>query len=493
MLVVRNSRHHRRGQQAEIWDRLRQILQTLSAVASGRHHWRGKRRGHGHRKSVSRRHVRERYEPVARRSWLVKQEISASGLAIVVCVLLVSIGIGWSVVAQTAATDLARSQPDAALGFVADQPVALIRRAEQELAKPDANLDSAREWAQRALRASPLNARALTLLGLIAERNGDQKKADALMRIASARTWRDEITQPWLFNRDVGLGDYRDALMHADAMMRMYDEEQTEFFPRLAAFTIDPRAFEAMIAFLATSPPWRTWFLSQLSGRLANQARLVQLYAALSKTGQPPTAEELRPYLNRLILDENFGLAYQVWHEALPPAQRSDESHPFNRDFEFPINDLPFNWDLANIPGADIQIVSAADAGGKRRLLVEFSGARVHFANVKQLMLLPAGDYRFRGWVKTAELATSRGLWWHIFCANAAAETLATTELVSGTTPWTDFGVKFQVPATGCEAQWLRLELPARIESESSIEGQVWYQDLRITPVPAAAADAPLH
>src|SRR6516165_2831736 len=335
MLVVRNSRYHRRGQQAEIWDRLRQILQTLSAVASGRHHWRGKRRGHGHRKSVSHRHVRERYEPVARRSWLVKQEISASGLAIVVCVLLVSIGIGWSVVAQTAATDLARSQPDAALGFVADQPVALIRRAEQELAKPDANLDSAREWAQRALRASPLNARALTLLGLIAERNGDQKKADALMRIASARTWRDEITQPWLFNRDVGLGDYREALMHADAMMRMYDEEQTEFFPRLAAFTIDPRAFEAMIAFLATSPPWRTWFLSQLSGRLANQARLVQLYAALSKTGQPPTAEELRPYLNRLILDENFGLAYQVWHEILPPAQRSDESHPFNRDFEF--------------------------------------------------------------------------------------------------------------------------------------------------------------
>jgi len=226
---------------------------------------------------------------------------------------------------------------------------------------------------------------------------------------------------------------------------------------------------------------------------LANQARLVQLYAALSKTGQPPTTEELRPYLNRLIQDENFGLAYQVWHEILPPAQRSDESHPFNRDFEFPINDLPFNWDLANIPGADIQIVSAADAGGKRRLLVEFSGARVHFANVKQLMLLPAGDYRFRGWVKTAELATSRGLWWHIFCANAAAETLATTELVSGTMPWTDFGVKFQVPATGCEAQWLRLELPARIESESSIEGQVWYQDLRITPAPAAAADAPLH
>jgi hypothetical protein len=59
--------------------------------------------------------------------------------------------------------------------------------------------------------------------------------------------------------------------------------------------------------------------------------------------------------------------------------------------------------------------------------------------------------------------------------------------------PWTDFAVKFQVPATGCEAQWLQLELPARIESELRIEGQVWYQNLRVTPAPAASAAAPLH
>jgi hypothetical protein len=57
--------------------------------------------------------------------------------------------------------------------------------------------------------------------------------------------------------------------------------------------------------------------------------------------------------------------------------------------------------------------------------------------------------------------------------------------------PWTDFTVKFQVPATDCEAQWLQLELPARIDAELRVEGQVWYQDLRITPSQAAAG--PLH
>src|SRR5262249_1769873 len=160
----------------------------------------------------------------------------------------------------------------------------------------------------------------------------------------------------------------------------------------LARFTVDPQAFAALTAFLATSPPWRAWFLSQLSDRLANQARLVQLYAALNETQGPPTKEELRPYLNRLIKSENFALRYQIWHQTLPPEQRSDESHPFNRDFEFPVNDLPFNWGLQSVPGVDIQIMSADDVGRERALSIEFSGARVRFANVKQLMLLPAGD-----------------------------------------------------------------------------------------------------
>jgi hypothetical protein len=406
-------------------------------------------------------------------------------LSIVVCVLLVFLWIGWSIVAQTAALSLSESDPEAALGFVADQHVALNRLAQKELLKPDGNLDSARDWAQRALHSTPVNARSLTLLGLIAERKGDEKRADALMRIAVARTWHDFDADKWLLNREAQRGDYAHALPYADAMLRIDAEVRWELFPVVASFTVDPRALGALTAFLATSPPWRPWFLSALSGRLANQTRLVQLYAGLNDTGNPPTKDELRPYLNRLIKDENFELAYQTWRAILPSEQRADVTYPFNRDFEFPVDNLPFNWSFA---GADVQVVSSADSSEKRSLLVEYSGARVEVANVKQLVLLPAGDYSFSGRVKTAELRTSRGLWWRISCADTTASTVANTELVSGTTPWTDFSIKFRVPATGCPAQWLQLELPVRVPSESRIEGQVWYQDLRITPTTAAGA-----
>ena len=68
-------------------------------------------------------------------------------------------------------------------------------------------------------------------------------------------------------------------------------------------------------------------------------------------------------------------------------------TYPFNRDFDIAVDGLPFNWNLEATPGAHVQIVTSDDSGKKRALLVEFSGARVDFANVKQLMMLPAGDY----------------------------------------------------------------------------------------------------
>ena len=486
MLVARDSRHHRRRQESDVLDRLTGFLRKLAAIASGQHRWQPKGRHHRHRASTSRGRPRERRESGGQRAWLLKQQISIWQLGIVGCVFLVCFWVGWRIVRQTAALSLAQFRPDAALGFVADQSVALIRRAEQELAEPDSNLDSAREWAQRALRSSPLNARALTLLGLIAERQGDEKNADALIRTAGTRTWRDQTTNEWLLNREAQRGDYAHALPHADAMLRISYNFQPELFPVLASFTVDPRAFQALTAFLAASPPWRSWFLSELSARLANQTRLVQLYTALNGSENPPTKAELRPYLTRLIKDENFELAYRTWQATVPAEQRADATYPFNRDFEFPADGLPFNWSLESTPGADIQVVPSKDAGKKRTLLVEFAGSRVRFANVKQLMLLPAGNYSFGGRVKTAELRTVRGVWWHIFCANASASTLANTELVSGTMPWTDFMVKFQVPATDCGAQWLQLELPARIEAEMRIEGQVWYRDLGVAPATAA-------
>ena len=493
MPLARRSRHHGSRSKIDFVDRLTKVLRTVAVGLSGRHQRSGE--GHRYRRGTfaSHRGSQERRETGGFRPWIAKQDTSLWQLGTFACVLLVLIWVGWNIIAHTAAQSLAKSHPDGALSWVTDQPTALNQLVERELVNPGGNLDSAREWAQRALRSNPLNARALTLLGLIAERKDDHKRAEMLIRISVARTLSDPTTDAWLFNHEIRRADYSHALPYADAMLRIdFEAHKTRLFPVLSGFTANNTAFKALTVFLATSPPWRAWLLSELSLRLANQARLVELYAALNETKNPPTNEELRPYLDRLIKDKKFEQAYQTWRETLPPEQRANETYPFNRDFDIPVDGLPFNWSLKAIPGAGIQIVSI-DGGKKRALLVEFSGARVRFANVTQLMLLPAGDYIFRGRVKTETLLTSRGLWWHIFCASNPAESLANTQLVSGTMPWTDFAVKFQVPATDCKAQWLQLELPARIDSEAKIEGEAWYQSLQITPTPATERELHNH
>src|SRR5262249_17619726 len=316
-----NSRYHRSRTKADFMDRLTKLLRMLIAVASGRPSS-TKWRRHRHGTSTSRGHSHERREAADHRVWVVRQQISLWRLGTFVCVLLILFWLAWCIIAQTAAQGLAKSDPNAALSWVADHSTALNQLAQQELEDPRGKLDSAREWAQRALRSNPLNARALALLGLIAERNGDQSSADALMRISGGRTLSDATTDAWLFNRELRRADYSHALPYADAILRTVfitdlDAQKRQLFPSLAAFVTNPLAFKALTDFLTTSPPWRTWFLSELSLRLANQARLVELYTALTETDAPPTKEELRPYLYRLIKHGNFAQAYQTWHKML--------------------------------------------------------------------------------------------------------------------------------------------------------------------------------
>lgn len=419
---------------------------------------------------------------MAHRPRILRLHMSLWRAAALACALVATIWVGWRILTTTASQNIAVTSPDAALLWASDQPSVLDQFAARELADPEGDLDAARGWAQRALIISPLDARAISLLGQIADKRGDRDLANTLMQLSASRGWRDSTVQAWLFDHYVRRGDYASALPHADAVLRINIDLQSQLFPVLASLTVNPRAFEALTQFLITSPPWRTWFLTQLSALLANRARLVELYSALKQSSSPPAAEELRTFLNRLIKDGDFQLAHRFWRETLPVSAQADETYPFNRDFEGAIDGLPFNWVFTTVPGADVQIAPSPDGNDKRVLRVQFSGARVAFANARQLMLLPAGSYTLAGRVRADSLEGPRGLWWNILCAEKPHQSLVHTDLVKGTLPWTNFTVTFTVPPEGCRAQFLQLELPARIPSEQQLGGQAWYQYLRIAP-----------
>jgi hypothetical protein len=60
--------------------------------------------------------------------------------------------------------------------------------------------------------------------------------------------------------------------------------------------------------------------------------------------------------------------------------------------------------------------------------------------------------------------------------------------MVAGkTATWKDIEFGFAVPASDCPAQYLRLDLDARMSSEQFASGTLWFDDLRIARLIDAA------
>jgi hypothetical protein len=384
------------------------------------------------------------------------------------------------IVADTAGYNLAISDPEGGLLVAPWEPVALDELAERQLTNSSGELSSVEDLARRALLSDPLDSRALSLLGLVAERKADLARAEALMSLAAARSWRNPAPHVWLFAQAIRRGKFEEALAQADGLLRVSPQYEYTIFPVLTIFGIDPEALAALEGALAANPPWRRSFLASAVANGANDRLMTQLYQSLIRSSQPPTAAEMKPYLDRLILAGRFEEAHQDWRATSSPAE-TPVRYPYNGNFEAPLDGLPFNWVFDSISGAEIQITEAPDRGNSRAMRVQFSGARARFGRVGQLLMLAPGSYDLELAVKASSLRTERGPVWQISCAESHA-LLAETKPVTGTTPWTDLKVRFSLPASGCNAQWLQLIIPARTASESEIEGEVWFQSFRVTP-----------
>jgi hypothetical protein len=390
------------------------------------------------------------------------------------------------IAADTTGHNLANSDPEGALLLAPWEPVALDELAQRKLGSLSGELKPVEDLARRALLFDPLDSRALSLLGMVAERNGDLVRAETLMSLSAARSWRNPEPHVWLFAQAIRRGKFEEALVHADGLLRLYPgSSPTSFsisattFPILALFGLDPRGLAALEGALATNPPWRREFLSRVVVSGANDRLMTQLYRSLIRSSQPPTAAEMKPYLDRLIQAGRFDEAYQEWRATRSQAE-TPARYPYNGDFEVSLDGAAFNWVFDFVSGAEIQITAAPDREKGRALRVEFSGARASLGRVGQLLMLAPGNYRLELAEKASRLRTERGLIWQISCAESRS-VLAATNPLMGTVPWTDLKVTFSVPASDCQAQWLKLIIPARTASESAIEGEAWFKSFRIT------------
>ena len=196
------------------------------------------------------------------------------------------------------------------------------------------------------------------------------------------------------------------------------------------------------------------------------------------------TRNELDGWLDRLIAEHRWGPAYLTWVASLDPAQRDSIGNVFNGSFETEPLPMGFDWRFGRAPGARISREQVTGASGSLALHVAFEDRRIPFQDVRQLLALAPGGYRFSGRSRLDQLRTERGLIWRLTCAEDN-RVIAETEPFAGNHGWRAFEQSVTVPADNCGAQWLTLLLPARIPAEQRIGGAAWFDALemeRISP-----------
>ena len=402
-------------------------------------------------------------------------------LAATLPALMLMCWLGWEIVSNTAADTSAADNPETALAWVANHPTALARLSELKRISETAETDTVaiKALARSALKGDPLMQPALRVLAFTADANGDKERADMLMALAGSRSLRDLQVQAWLFNRRLLAEDVAEALAHVDAILRVWPNALDLLLATLVGLASDADRQDALVERLKTAPPWRARLLARIPGESEDPKSLYGLYSALRAGEQSLTIDEFRPYLRRLVELGEYELAYAMQVGFLPPERVATLAHLNNGGFDHPISGLPFDWIIANVRGARTSIV--ADAESNQRLRVEFYNTRVPYRHVSQLLILQPGSYRLTGAVKSTGLANERGMQWVISCAEGARQRLAETDRISGTTPWREFALPFEVPDQDeCRAQEIRLTLAARIAAEQQVAGEISYDSLQI-------------
>jgi tetratricopeptide (TPR) repeat protein len=371
-------------------------------------------------------------------------------------------------------------EADPALSIVIDPTQASARVAVSERLLADSKITDAIAGAREALRHDPLLPEALTLLARASEQEGDTDDATQLMSLAARVNMRDLRSQLWLLAQDLRGARVNSALNRIDLLLRgQFPQAIGPIAPALAQILTREPYRLAYVKLLRTNPRWREGWFVDLLRNSDDLSGLTYLFAELQADEPGPTERELQVLLTRLTDARMFDEAHDIWVRSLAPDRREEADLLYNEEFRYPLTNLPFDWVIQPVSNAMVRVETQ---NGARTISVDFFGGRVKFEHVSHLLNLAPGPYRVQGRERSQDLQNERGLRWRIACVGDDAETLGTSDLVSGHTPWRTFAVDFTVPTGKCPYQSLVLELPARAALETEVVGRVSYADIELRP-----------
>lgn len=382
-----------------------------------------------------------------------------------------AIWLAWQIMLEPVAQ---RAPPELAARVAPTSALVLSRAAESEFAA--GRVDNADFLARERLKRGPFDVRALRVAGMAADKAGRADQANDILTLAGNWSLRDDPTHAWLIDRRLRQGDYSSAFAHADTLVRRREDIQPRIFQLFtAAATADRRAQPVVTGLLAARPPWSRAYFDHLYQTGPGLQLATNLALGLQETDGPMDDIELRRlYYNLLQAVDPSGVA----------AVRARLNRPVapagvvvGGDFETAAGVLPFAWRFGDQAGLIAEVAPAPDAGNA--LYASYKGFGAN-SLVDQLVTLAPGAYELQGSEQTAAAEDEARLTWTVACAGAATGRIVSgpLEFTAGKRPdWRRFSRTFQVPESGCSAQWIRLDAPSRDRSRELL---TWFDDMTI-------------
>lgn len=351
-----------------------------------------------------------------------------------------------------------QQNPDLALRFVPDHPLALSLKADMQFmqSQSPASLKKVEAMAKKSLEGQPLNAVAVRLLGYVADARGEKEKARRLILLAQKISRRDFGTQLWLIEDAVARGDKKQALYHYDIAMRTTPSSHSILFSTLVGALDDPEVRKGLAPYIRRAPEWVPGFLNEAISTNPNPATVADL---LVKAGKLPDRDDYRGLSNSLLAQlaaKSKFPAFQQYYMSLPGSKQATlQSAVLDKatvGLRYPVA----GWQLVDNPAIG-GAFSAPDKNG-RFSLSAFAGSGERGELMRKYLFLKPGNYRFTARYQATDGVADAEIRWDLQCLSAEGNRGAwfvTTPIIKGSSATVrDFAL-----GTDCRSQLLMLQL----------------------------------
>lgn len=347
---------------------------------------------------------------------------------------------------------LARDMPASALAIDPVRADAMTALADQRLRDGDDAAIVA--LSRQALARAPLDVAAMRNLTIASARQGEEQTAGSALRLAAAMGWRDTATQLLELSAAYRVGNLVVAMERLDALARRRKDLPREF-AAMRVIAGRPGGAELVAERLAAAPPWRLDFFGDARNLKPTEVDAQErLYAALARSAEPPSADEVAPFVAAMIDRGEFARARRAW-SAWSGEAGDPRAGPLGGTFaRLATPGTPtFGWVAYSTPGVTAEAVTAGDGGAP--MLQVTSDGRASGDVVGQMLVLAPGTHHLGYKVENAGRAAEDAFRWSVECLPDHGRLPS----IPGAAEDSYRRIAFTVPA-GCRAQ--RLVLGAR-------------------------------